>query len=312
MPRIIFIAWLSICYVGCNRVGVTDMRGQLHVDSTIDGALYVQLSGHWPAPGSRTVPLTGDASMEIGDPALVATAFVDTDADGTLTQYAEPSAPCMRVGNGWSCKLERIRIVAHRITSFRVGAPPTLLADNLKVRVESFAADGSRDGSTRACLEEHPDVCASIGGDALGPSTSQASAISPCAFERAVHDEAPFDLVVTTAGAQQTTTVAHPPRLDATAEITSTSEVIVAHVETSLPISNAIGWYGTVDATEVYWSTEQHQGTIDVEGNHVSIRFPRQATTACDGCKLMIQLARTSGSSTLGAISEARFVVEAL
>jgi hypothetical protein len=271
-------------------------------------AARVQLSYRWPA-STLTRALDGGGAFAVPTGYGAAVAFVDVDGNGGFEPFREPSAHCGRERDQWHCTIGRTRVIAHRVSSGTVEDDGEPVHDNIELRVERYLADGRPDDVAEACVRGELDLCAHVGADALGPATNPATAVSPCQLDGRLPEGESIPVTMTASDATLELDVPYPPALRASVRVDRSPDRISIIANADMPITNAIVWFGEMDANTVYWSTEQEPGALRIDAREVHASVPRSVLATCSTCKLMVQLANVAEGVDVGTFSEARFVI---
>ena len=238
-------------------------------------------------------------------------AFADVNDSGQLDRFEEPSVNCQRANARWQCNLSLRRVVAHRIvtTVADPGAEP--LGDQIVVRAEEYDSLGAVMTNTRVCLTDDPLACSERGADAFGPTSisSHAEALSGCQLDVLDKGNATIALDVESDAGVNHVDIPTPPRLDLDVHVEKRAASFVVDATSTLPITHALVWIGEAEAETVYWSTEDADADLRIEGTHLRAIVPFSLDETCTTCKVMLQVASTQEHAETGTYSEARHLL---
>ena len=77
------------------------------------------------------------------------------------------------------------------------------------------------------------------------------------------------------------------------------------------PLTHGVLWLGTVDASDIVWSTEDAPDALQLSSMEFLAAIPTSVVASCTDCKLMLQVAHVEDLASTGVYSEERFVIDA-
>lgn len=280
----VLLCTLAFFLGACSASTPTPATGQVMLDPsyTTVAPILIQWGQHWEHPSQTVRARNGVFALPAR--ARFASAFVDSDGDGTLDRFYEPSARCTRAASEWRCAIPRSSVFVHRY----LREAPDESVDKVIAGGDAFLSNGAVDWDPTLCAE---------GGACARPNAGPFDAglgrmLALCELDDVDSHEATLSF----AGA--TYTARRPDPVRATfrqARQPGGAVAVEAHFDR--PVDRAIVWVGTVGAAGELrarlWDSE-HATAGMLTPTSFTATIPAQAAAACDeaSCLVTVQLAR--------------------
>jgi hypothetical protein len=283
----LLIGLLGACSDSRGRVAATaDVQGRVVGNPAVRDVFAPDLrlhGGQWWPTRTLGVSVSKEGTFAVPDTLHALVLFRDTDHDGTLDRFAEPSSVCSSKRGEWWCETPSSRLYLHRIARRMDGE----VVDKTHVIFDAYDPAGAPDTGARVCV---------AGGQCsareVGPFYG-ASAVPLLSLCEAGDEDLRIDA---TSHAGTSTVLAPPPRA-VRVEVTrdrGTTDGDLIRVRASEKIAWAVSWVGTLSngaTSSVLWTTEGDGDAVSIGDDGAVMRVPARQLEGCPDCSVVVQVA---------------------